>query len=201
MNLDPYSDAAGGTAVALVNSLDLSSGTDSMATTEDCRALLLAGGWRVDTLTAADAARLRDMRPRLRFAFDNQDTKKVVVNLNRILREHTALPQLTDHDEVWHFHYSEPSASLAARVVNTCAMALLMILRDDGLTRFKTCVAEGCTNVVLDMSKNRSRRFCDARTCRNRTNVTAYRSRQRALREEMQPGVLPERHGALRRIG
>jgi len=183
VRLDPYSDAAGGTAAALVNTVDLATGTDRMSTTDDCRTLLHASGWRVDTLTSSDAARLRHIRPRLRFAFENQEVPKVAAHLNLILLEHSALPQLSDHDGVWHFHYSQPGDNLSARVINTCTMALAVIVSDDGLARFKTCAAQGCTNVILDVSKNRSRRFCDARTCRNRTNVSAYRDRQRKQRE------------------
>jgi predicted RNA-binding Zn ribbon-like protein len=199
--LDPYSANAGGTAVALVNTLDLRSGADSMTTTQECERVLLEGGWLVDTLTAQDAARLREMRPRLRFAFDNQDISKVVSHLNQILRENSALPQLSDHDGHWHFHYSDAGTGLASRVLNTCTMALLMIIRDDGLARFKTCAADDCINVLLDTSKNRSRRFCDARTCRNRTNVTAYRSRQKALRQVADSDNGPGSPESLRRIG
>ena len=36
-----------------------------------------------------------------------------------------------------------------------------------------------CDNVVVDLSRNRSKRFCED-GCGNRENVRAYRDRQRA---------------------
>jgi predicted RNA-binding Zn ribbon-like protein len=178
--LDPYGDAAGGTAVALVNTLDLASGVDAMVDASSCAQLLSDGGWVLDAVSAPELRALRDLRPRLRMIFDATDERKAVLQLNRLLSENHALPQLTDHDGNWHFHYTQPGASLAVRVATTCAMALLTIMRTDGLTRFRICAAEECTNVLLDTSKNRSRRFCDAGTCRNRANVAAYRARLRA---------------------
>jgi predicted RNA-binding Zn ribbon-like protein len=43
------------------------------------------------------------------------------------------------------------------------------------------CAAQNCDSVHVDLSKNRSRRFCST-TCANRVNVAAYRSRQAAQR-------------------
>jgi predicted RNA-binding Zn ribbon-like protein len=34
--------------------------------------------------------------------------------------------------------------------------------------------------VLVDLSRNRSKRYCDSRTCGNRLHVAAYRERQRA---------------------
>jgi predicted RNA-binding Zn ribbon-like protein len=41
------------------------------------------------------------------------------------------------------------------------------------------CAADDCDNVHVDLSKNRSRRFCGT-LCANRTNVAAYRTRHAA---------------------
>jgi hypothetical protein len=37
-----------------------------------------------------------------------------------------------------------------------------------------------CDQVLVDLSRNRSKRYCDARTCGNRVHVAAYRARRRA---------------------
>jgi hypothetical protein len=37
-----------------------------------------------------------------------------------------------------------------------------------------------CDQVLVDLSRNRSERYCDARTCGNRVHVAAYRARRRA---------------------
>ena len=179
---DAYGDAAGGTAVALVNTLDLATGGDALTDPESCAQLLRQGGWVFDSISASDLRALRELRPRLRVVFEASDERKAALQLNRLLSENQALPQLTDHDGAWHFHYTQPQASLAIRVATTCAMALLTIISRDGLARFSVCAAQECTNVLLDTSKNRSRRFCEAGSCRNRANVAAYRARQRARR-------------------
>jgi predicted RNA-binding Zn ribbon-like protein len=52
-----------------------------------------------------------------------------------------------------------------------------MIARD-GVERLGTCAAEGCDQVFVDVSRNRSKRFCDT-ACAARTKQAAYRARQR----------------------
>ena len=59
------------------------------------------------------------------------------------------------------------------------AMAFTDVVRSGELDRLKTCGADDCEDVVVDLSRNRSRRFCDS-GCGNRENVRAYRDRQRA---------------------
>ena len=49
----------------------------------------------------------------------------------------------------------------------------------DELDRLRVCASETCTDVLVDLSKNRSRRFCEA-SCGNRASVAAYRARQAA---------------------
>ena len=53
------------------------------------------------------------------------------------------------------------------------------MVRAGELDRLKTCAAGDCDDVVVDLSRNRSRRFCDG-GCGNRENVRAYRDRQRS---------------------
>ncbi|MGH9036560.1 MAG: CGNR zinc finger domain-containing protein, partial [Acidimicrobiia bacterium] len=65
-------------------------------------------------------------------------------------------------------------------------MGLAIVIRDQGLDRLRVCSAIGCSRVFVDTSRNRSRRYCDPSTCGNRTNVAAYRARQRS-------GVAPAR--------
>ena len=51
-------------------------------------------------------------------------------------------------------------------------------IRADELARLRVCAADDCEDVVVDLSKNRSKRFCDG-GCGNRANVAAYRARRR----------------------
>ena len=42
------------------------------------------------------------------------------------------------------------------------------------------CASPTCRDAFLDESRNRSRRYCDSRTCGNRLHVAAYRARKAA---------------------
>ena len=56
-------------------------------------------------------------------------------------------------------------------------MALVDVIRADELSRLWVCAADDCEDVVVDLSKNRSKRYCDG-GCGNRANVAAYRARK-----------------------
>ena len=99
--------------------------------------------------------------------------------VNEILAEAAALPQLVDHDDLgWHIHAVPQDAPLATRMAVEAAMAFIDVVRAGELDRLKTCAAEDCDDVVVDLSRNRSKRFCEG-GCGNRENVRAYRDRQK----------------------
>jgi predicted RNA-binding Zn ribbon-like protein len=98
--------------------------------------------------------------------------------VNGLLREAGALPQLVKHDGWdYHLHATSADASLADRMAVEAAMAFTDVIRSGELERLRRCAADDCDNVLVDLSKNRSRRFCGT-ACANRVNVAAYRSRQ-----------------------
>jgi predicted RNA-binding Zn ribbon-like protein len=108
----------------------------------------------------------------------NQD--EAVVLVNELLREASALPQLVKHDGwEYHVHATSPDAPLADRMAVDLAMAMADVIRTGELGRLRYCAADDCEHVLIDLSKNRSRRFCGL-SCANRVNVAAYRSRRRA---------------------
>jgi predicted RNA-binding Zn ribbon-like protein len=174
VDFNSYSDCAVEIAVGLVN--------DPPETASALGAFLREHGMSgVGRVTAGDVAALRALRERLLAVFTATDVGAAAHELNALLEESAARPQLVEHDgDPWHLHYTPASASLADRVTAPSAMALAVILRDDGLERFRTCSAETCNDVFVDTSRNRSRRYCSAATCANRANVAAYRRRQRA---------------------
>ena len=57
------------------------------------------------------------------------------------------------------------------------AMALADLIRVGELRRLKACAAPDCEAVLVDLSRNRSRMFCDTGNCGNRQHVAAYRER------------------------
>lgn len=58
------------------------------------------------------------------------------------------------------------------------AMALADLIRGGELRRLKTCAAPDCGAVLFDVSRNRSKIFCDTGNCGNRQHVAAYRQRR-----------------------
>jgi predicted RNA-binding Zn ribbon-like protein len=168
-------------AAALVNTEPgASSGEDTLCTPADLVRFLDAQGWSGSR--AGDEAELdavRALRPRLRQLWELEEAELVPV-LNQILAEARALPQIVEHDDLgWHIHAVPDDGPLATRMMVEAAMAFSDVLRSGELDRLKTCAADDCDDVVVDLSRNRSRRFCES-GCGNRENVRAYRDRRRS---------------------
>jgi predicted RNA-binding Zn ribbon-like protein len=62
------------------------------------------------------------------------------------------------------------------RTVFELAVASAIVVRDGGLDRLRVCASPDCGSVFVDVSRNRSRRYCDT-LCANRQHVAAYRQR------------------------
>ncbi|MGB7365117.1 MAG: CGNR zinc finger domain-containing protein [Rhodococcus sp. (in: high G+C Gram-positive bacteria)] len=103
----------------------------------------------------------------------------VVPLVNDMLDRSDARPHLTRHgDWGWHLHMSDDNAPLADRMNAETAVALAEIVRAEELGRLRVCESPDCDAVVIDLSRNRSRRYCDTGNCGNRANVAAYRARK-----------------------
>jgi predicted RNA-binding Zn ribbon-like protein len=121
---------------------------------------------------------VRSLRPRLRDLL-TADRDAAVDLVNAMLSEATAVPQLVRHDRLdWHIHAIEPDEPLVRRILVETAMAMIDVIRADEMSRLAVCADDTCRGVVLDLSRNRSRRFCST-SCGNRNAVAAYRARQR----------------------
>lgn len=163
-----------GAVAALVNT------GDSLTSPEDLAVFVAEWGWTgLHAGTPEELAAVLALRPRLRqlWAGDPQDT---VGTVNTLLVQCRALPQLVVHDDWdWHLHATPPDAPLADRMAVEAAMAMVDVIRMGELGRLRTCAADDCDDVLVDLSRNRSRRFCDG-GCGNRANVAAYRARRAA---------------------
>ncbi|RIJ70631.1 RNA-binding protein [Nakamurella silvestris] len=135
-------------------------------------------GWSgVRAHDEAELAAVRALRPRLRRIWES-DEDEVVTIINGLLQESHALPQLVKHDEWdYHLHATPPDAPLATRMAVEAAMAMVDVVRNGELERLRICASPTCLDVVVDLSKNRSRRFCEG-SCGNRAAVAAYRARK-----------------------
>jgi predicted RNA-binding Zn ribbon-like protein len=164
-------------AVALVNTAEP---PDTLTTIEELDDFYTRFGYtgRRDR-TRAELETLRAARPRLRTLLTaHRDEAAELVN--GMLAEAQAVPRLVRHDEYdWHIHATDNERPLATRIIVETAMAMIDVIRADEMSRLDICADAACDSVVLDLSRNRSRRFCSV-ACGNRNAVAAYRQRQRA---------------------
>lgn len=162
-------------AAALVNT---AGEPDVLTTIEELDGYLDDWGWSGPrTRDEAELGGVRALRPRLRELWTADDERRVEL-VNEHLRRERALPQLVRHDEwPWHLHATPSDAPLASRMLVEAAMAMVDVVREQATDRLALCAAPDCDNVVIDLSKNRSRKYCDA-GCTNRMAAAAYRARQ-----------------------
>jgi predicted RNA-binding Zn ribbon-like protein len=126
----------------------------------------------------AELSDLRAIRPVLRELLTaDRDTAAEMVN--RMLADARAMPRLVRHDDIdWHIHAVSPDEPLVRRVLVETAMAMADVIRGDEMSRLAVCADDTCAGIVLDLTRNRSRRFCST-TCANRVAVAAYRARRK----------------------
>lgn len=163
-------------ASALVNT-DASEG-ELLPDVEALDAFLTEWSWSGTRAgTQAELAAVHRLRPRLRRLWLVDEDEAVTI-VNDMLRQAKALPQLVKHDSWdYHLHATPSDAPLATRMSVEAAMAFVDVIRSKELGRLRICDDAECQDVFIDLSKNRSRRFCD-RGCGNRANVAAYRARK-----------------------
>jgi predicted RNA-binding Zn ribbon-like protein len=126
--------------------------------------------------TAADASATWAHLPAMERMWD-ADRDTVATMVNGIFEQTDARPRLVRHDGLeWHLHGLPPGAPLADALAIDAAMALADLVRVDDLERCSRCADDRCERMFVDLSRNRSRRFCST-TCQSRTNVAAFRRR------------------------
>lgn len=167
------------TAAALVNTAANRPGdTDTLTTPAELDEFVTR--WQYSGSRTHDQAELdavRALRPVLLGLWQAPEDE-LVAGVNRLLVDGRALPQLTRHDHwSWHLHATTPDAPLATRMAVEAAMALVDVVRSEEMERLQTCAADDCDDLLIDLSKNRSRRYCDG-GCGNKANVAAYRARK-----------------------
>jgi predicted RNA-binding Zn ribbon-like protein len=165
--------------VALANTHPTASrtGADELSTPAELTALLDAHGYtgRFDR-DAAELASVLQTREELR-ALWSLPRDEQVAEINRWMREVNALPVLVRHDRFdWHLHATEPDAPLTDRMRGEGALALAEVTRANENSRLRVCAAEDCTGLLVDQSRNGSKRFCSVR-CGNRINQQGFRER------------------------
>ena len=128
-----------------------------------------------------ELAAVHRLRERLGRLWEGADDEERTVNqVNALLADTHASPWLTRHAEMpeWHLHLASVRDPLAQRMGAEMAMALADLIRGGELRRLKVCAAPDCTAALFDVSRNRSKIFCDTGNCGNRQHVAAYRERR-----------------------
>lgn len=178
MNLSSYAELA----VRLVNTDEGGQGgSDQMTGLNELRTLVAGMPGLSARVTRNDLDAVRMLRTDLRKVFsaaDAGDHEQAVQQLNELLIQHPIHPQLSGHDaEPWHLHLTQ-GGTVADQYAAGAVMGLAVLVTKDGVDRLGVCEANSCGLVFLDTTSNRSRRYCSDR-CANRSNVAAYRARQR----------------------
>jgi predicted RNA-binding Zn ribbon-like protein len=168
--------------VELINTSPSTGGDDDLVSLAELQSFVesrqISG---ITTLTARDLGQVRMVREAFHRVFTAPDQATAVRVLNSLLAETRITPRLTEHDgHPLHIHYFAADATLAEHLAADCGVALAQLLVEDEWQRLRTCAAPDCESVFVDESRNRSRVYCDSRTCGNRMHVAAYRARRRA---------------------
>ena len=165
-------------SAALVNTV--SDGVDTLTDRAGLDAFLAQHPMSGQLLGTDEELQLvRQLRDRLRTVWSVSSRDEAAALVNELLAEADARPYLSRHDQYdWHLHVTRPDAPLAQRIGAEAAMGFLDLIRADDWERLRICAADDCEDVVVDLSRNKSRRYCES-GCGNRANVAAYRARKR----------------------
>lgn len=181
MRFDSYGDGTASLAADLVNTYSVVTGREKLSRAS-LEKLLAAHGIPARRISERELGDFRRLRERLRELFTATEAK-AVRQLNAMLDETGCTPQLVRHGgEEWHLHVGSTKRTLLDRVAAAAALGLLLVIRDEGTGRFKLCAGRACADVFVDVSRNRSRRFCSPQVCGNRAHARAHRARRKAER-------------------
>lgn len=169
------------TEAALLAAVELANSElepDTLTTTDQLAAFFDRHGYTGSrTGQRAELEQVRGVRRTVRDLLSS-DRDEAVEQVNTMLASARAVPRLVRHGDLdWHIHAIDDDAALSTRIIVETAMAMVDVIRADEMSRLALCADEDCTGVVLDLSRNRSRKYCSA-TCSNRNAVAAYRARK-----------------------
>ncbi|MGH3587716.1 MAG: CGNR zinc finger domain-containing protein [Pseudonocardia sp.] len=175
-------DCGLGAAIDLVNTAPRTAGAELLDDLDALRGFLSRHRFgTVGEITQDDLPPVRALRARLVGVLRAGSFDDAVEGINAVITETGTTPRLAAHDgHPWHMHYYAPGAAVADHIGAECAISIAFAFAADGRERFRECASPECRRWLVDLSRNRSKRFCDSRTCGNRAHVAAYRARRRA---------------------
>lgn len=159
-----------------VNSLDIDTGTDELASPAAASAWLREQGWRT-RVGAAELIELLEAREALRDLMGVSLEAKAAVALDAIARRHPLLVQISSPDPL------QPTSNAGVGAFLERILSLVVAARIDGSwDRMKTCANDECRWLFYDHSRNRSRTWCTMDICGAEAKMRAYRRRRAAGR-------------------
>lgn len=137
-------------------------------------------GYDGERITAADVDLVVSVLPAQRRVFGADNETDAIDVVNGLLRLAPVRPRLvTSGDQPPTLAMHAPDDAFGVVYLSDFSLAAAALAAQGQIGRLKRCAAQGCSEVFVDRSRARGRRYCDMRTCGNRTNVAAYRERQR----------------------
>jgi predicted RNA-binding Zn ribbon-like protein len=163
-------------AAALLNAT-----ADGTALTADLLAVAAEqAGYDAAGIEAAEVDLVASVLPAQRRVFGAAREDDAVDAVNGLLRLAPVRPRLvTGAGQPPTLAMHAPDDAFGVIYLSDFSLAAAALAAQGQIGRLQRCAAAGCNVVFVDRSRARGRRYCDMRTCGNRTNVAAYRERQR----------------------
>lgn len=163
----------------LINSHDLFlDEPEHLKTPDDLKAFLVNHGFILsNALTQVDLEAVHKLRGQLREIWTAATQGRAVRGLNGLLAKLPVIVQFAEESPDITLRVAS-QGSLVEQVAVQCVLGMVRLMHEHGFDRMQSCAASPCRDVFVDMSRNKSRRFCSDR-CANRYNIAAYRERQR----------------------
>lgn len=147
--------------------------------------------WPSAGIDRAEVERVRELRSTLGSIWTSAPIEgdEPVQHLNTLLEEvGTKIVRVepgSGSEEGSHYRAAPIPVSQKPADVMTAdiADALQFLVVQDETGRMRTCKGQGCDAAIVDLTRNRSKLFCDFGNCANRAHVRAYRARQAAHRK------------------
>jgi predicted RNA-binding Zn ribbon-like protein len=132
-----------------------------------------------------ELAAVYQLRDQLRAVVETDDELLAVSLLNTLLSTLWVKLYLTgDSAHAWQVEFMPNAGTSSIRQMTfQAALGLTCVFQHYGKDRLRVCDASPCRDVFIDMSRNRSRRYC-SEGCANRHNIAMYRQRQRSKHEQ-----------------
>jgi predicted RNA-binding Zn ribbon-like protein len=133
--------------------------------------------------SAAERERLRTLRRLLRRMIDallavTPIAESDTAALNRTMAKAPVKRRLAREGEAWTVELTMARGTIDDVLGEVAGSFAAMLARGEG-DRVKVCENPDCGWVMVDSSRNRSRRWCDAAECGNVMKVRRYRQRHR----------------------